>query len=195
MKTQIKKILVCAVVASMATSMFAQEQGKVRGGINVGAAIPDGGVGLVFDLNLGYKLADNMTVGARYGSALIAKASPDGTSGSVSGNGNIIGTFDYYLNPGGRSFAPFAGVGAGLYTVASVAAGTGFIGADAGNKFGGLLTAGFELGRFRVAAEYNLIPATEVTMLLGGTEKVQNSYLAVTLGFYIGGGKWGRDKR
>ena len=53
-------------------------------------------------------------------------------------------------------------------------------------KFGGLIRAGFELGKLRLAASYNLIGKSD----LGEGVEVKNSYLGISLGFYLGGGKW-----
>ena len=62
---------------------------------------------------------------------------------------------------------------------------------EAGNKFGGALTAGFEAKKFRMGFEYNFIPKAKVETLIKGTDnKIRNSYLAVTVGFYLGGGTW-----
>ena len=89
--------------------------------------------------------------------------------------------------------APFAGIGLGGYGVAAVgtdAAATG------GTKFGGMLTAGIEMRRFRLALEYNLIPSSETTYT-GPTPNrttisIPNSYFAVTFGVVLGRGTWGR---
>ena len=56
-----------------------------------------------------------------------------------------------------------------------------------------MLTAGVELGKLRLALEYNLVPATDVQVSTGTVnDKIPNSYLAITAGFFIGGGKWGK---
>ncbi|MEC3964300.1 hypothetical protein [Flagellimonas halotolerans] len=53
-------------------------------------------------------------------------------------------------------------------------------------KFGGLLGAGFEAGKFRLTATHNIIGKTD----LGEGSEVKNSYLDISLGFYLGDGKW-----
>ena len=57
-----------------------------------------------------------------------------------------------------------------------------------------MLRAGFEVGHFRMAFEYNLIGKTTATVTDGSTGttstiSAKNSYAAIKLGFFIGGGK------
>ena len=41
--------------------------------------------------------------------------------------------------------------------------------------------------------EYNLVPKSNLQDLNGASvAKVSNSYLGIHLGFYVGGGKWGK---
>jgi hypothetical protein len=60
--------------------------------------------------------------------------------------------------------------------------------AEVDGELGGFFRAGFELGKLRLAATYNLIGKSE----LDGGGEVKNSYFSVSLGFYLGGGKWGK---
>jgi outer membrane protein X len=189
-----KKILFCVLLAVMTTSAFAQQQGRIRGGLNAGYAIPTGGGGVAFDAQLGYNITDNMNVGVKWGVAMMGRVSPDGENASLSFNNSYLATFTYFLNNGGR-FAPFAGIGLGAYGVASIGAGNAYASVAGGTKFGGMLTAGFELGRLRFGVEYNLIPSSDVIYDIGVTPErtsIPNSYFAVTLGFVIGRGTWGR---
>jgi len=190
-----KKIIVCAVLALMATSMFAQQEGKIRGGLDLGFAMPANGFGVAYDLHLGYNIKDNMTAGVRFGQAAMISVSEDETSAGASANTNILGTFTYFFNPSGGSFALFGGAGAGVYMLAAAtASGTG-ASAEGGNLFGGMLTAGFEFGKFRMAAEYTLLPSSPVKVVVGDVPDRNNSYFGITLGFVLGGGKWGGDRR
>jgi len=177
----------------MASGAFAQERGKVRGGLDFGYCIPsDGGGGAAVNLNLGYNLQDNMNVGVRWGVAAMAKVDQWGETGTAKANFNYLATFNYYFNSGTSPVAPFVGCGAGLYVVAgaSVNTSSGSVGTD--NKFGGMLMGGVEIGKLRVAVEYNLVPSTDVQIAVGSNadDKIKNGYLAITTGFYFGGGKW-----
>jgi len=195
-----KKIILCALLAVMTTALVAQEQGKIRGSLSGGAAIPaGGGFGVAFDLNLGYNIWDNLNVGARFGGAAMVSVNDDATTVGGASNTHILGTGTYFFNPGNSGFAIFGGVGLGAYMVASGSSsviGGVNVQAEAGTVFGCMLTAGFEFGRFRIAAEYHLVGDSPVTVGVGPIGGVNvsprnNNYFAITLGFTIGGGRWG----
>jgi outer membrane protein X len=60
---------------------------------------------------------------------------------------------------------------------------------------GGAIRGGFELGRLRLAMEYNMIPRTvmfDAANIMQTVGTSNNSYLTVNLGFVLGGGKWRR---
>ncbi|GAB6008174.1 hypothetical protein [Dysgonomonas reticulitermitis] len=170
-------------------SVNAQEAGKFRGGLDLGYAIPKGGGGIGAALELKYNLKDNMNVGLRIEDAFMAKEVSN-EEGSVSGNEAYLATFDYYFNKGTSNFAPFVGAGAGYYSLATIKVGNSELGADASGKFGGLLRAGFEYSRFRLAASYNLVPSSKIDMGQLGKISSTNGYFLVTVGFYLGGGSW-----
>ncbi|SNZ01198.1 hypothetical protein [Flagellimonas pacifica] len=196
-----KKIFLAIVVmASMTQFLSAQEQNKFRVGLDLGYAIPDGGGGILIALEPKYNIADNMNVGIRIESAAMAKK-VGLVEASLAGSTSYSGTFDYYFSSGSSSFAPFIGAGVGYSSLANV----GFdIDIDSGfgddspltideelelevdGSFGGLVRAGFEAGKLRLAATYNLIGKSD----LGEGAEIKNSYIGISLGFYVGGGKW-----
>jgi len=181
------------LLAIMATNVFSQEAGKVRGGFNIGPCLVKG-LGVALDFQIGYNLEDNMNVGFQLGLALMAKVDPDGNVGSIAGNVNYLGTFTYFLGSG--AFAPFIGSKLGIYGLAAGSIGDNWAAAEAGNKFGGALTAGFEIKRIRLAAEYNMLSSTTAEWIgIGeapkGSKSISNSYAALTFGFYFGGGSRG----
>jgi hypothetical protein len=58
---------------------------------------------------------------------------------------------------------------------------------------GGLLRGGFEWGKFRMGLEYNLVPKSTLQDTSGNNRgTISNSYLGIHLGFFVGGGKWGK---
>ena len=190
-----KKILACILFVVMVANLFSQEQGKIRGGLNLGLCVPKGGFGVAGDIQLGYNIQDNMNVGVRFGLAGMGKVNPLG--GVDFGTSlNLLGTYTYYFNSGQSSFAPFIGGGLGFYTLFELSFNEQYgVYMDAGTYPGGMLTAGFEARKFRMSLEYHLLPTTTITV--EGTpskeiknHKIKNSYLAINIGFYIGGGKW-----
>lgn len=184
------------------TCATAQEKGKFRVGLDLGYTIPSGGGGgILLSLEPKYNIKDNMNVGLRIGSAAMARnftGNGAEAKATLSASGSYLATYDYYFK-GSSSFVPYVGAGAGIYTLANAEfsasattpASTDKL--DATSKFGGLLRTGFEWGKFRMGLEYNIVPKSNLQNLAGVTTRTaQNSYLGIHLGFYVGGGKWGK---
>jgi len=186
------------VLAVMSMSAFAQEQGKIRGSLNTGYAIPtESGGGICLDGQLGYNLYENMNVGLKVGYAIMLTGNGEGDI-SVPINESYLGTYTYLFNLGGSAVTLFGGAGLGLYRVAGVTTNVlslGGLNPDVGekqSKFGGMLTAGIELGTFRVGVEYNLIPNTKTESAPGVPGvSIKNNYMGLTIGYTFGGGSWG----
>jgi len=174
----------------------AQEEGKFRVGLEGGYTMPSGGGGVLLAIEPKYNIADNMNIGIRFESAAMAKnvdVGPASAEASLTASVSYSGTFDYYFNSGSSSFAPFFGAGVGYSSLGSIGFDIddvedieGDADVEVDGKFGGLIRAGFEAGKFRLAATYNLIGKTD----FGEGAEIKNSYLGISLGFYLGGGKW-----
>ena len=199
-KFTMKKITLLATALLISAFSYAQQQGSVRVSLDLGYAIPSaGGGGLAIYLEPMYNIKDNMSVGVRIGSAGLIKEveSTDGEilEGEVGANGSYMATFDYHFNKSGSSFVPFVGGGLGYVSVANIGFDSDTVGTnddlEADGKLGGMIRAGFEWGKFRLGLDYNLIPKSDLEDIDGneiGTSK--NSYLGISLGFFVGGGKW-----
>ena len=174
-------VLITALFAVTVTDAFSQVEGKIRGGLNYGVNFAMD-VSVLGDVNFGYNPRDNMNIGAKLGFAMIEDYS------YFSMAINALGTYTYYF--GSRSIMPFVGGGLGIYSfINNKYYGMATVNYD---KFGALFTTGIEFGRFRFAAEYNLVPASNVRLRQSdGTDaniNFKNSYAGVTVGFYLGGG-------
>ena len=101
--------------------------------------------------------------------------------GDAKASASYLLTSDYYFNT--NSFRPFAGIGAGLYRNAAVSLDSDDMEGDmqTGSKFGFAPRVGFEYGHFRTAIEYNVA---------GKAGNINNNYLGIKLGFFIGGGRY-----
>lgn len=156
--------------------------------IALGYATPSSGKGakggVLFAVEPKYALNDKITVGLRLESALMVRANvnstTDDTEGDVKASGSYLATADYYFNT--NDFRPFVGIGAGLYQTATADLSSTTTQDDiaTGSKFGVAPRAGFEYKHFRLALEYNVA---------GKTGSVNNSYLGIKFGFFIGGGR------
>ena len=199
------KITISLLMFFCILGTYAQQQNKFRFDFGLGYTIPKGGGGILVNFEPKWNIQNNMAVGLRLGAAAMAKeieVSDDGESAeaSVSANSSYVGTFEYNFNKGNSSFAPFVGAGLGYYSIANVEfdsddtiEGDGEVDVDGSGKIGGLLRTGFDWGKFRLAAEYNLIPKSTVQDLNGDDAgEISNGYFGISLGFFVGGGKWGR---
>ena len=201
MKINKSILIIIALFAITTADVFSQVQGRFRAGADVGGwpnigNMPRGGMS---NLNLGYNIRDNMTIGISGGVANYNQRYNNVYSWFESIN--FMGTYTYFFGSG--SIMPFVGGGLGLHLMnASVEYWdnelSGWGGVNS-NQIGGFLTTGIEFGRFRIAAQYNLLPASNIRFELHdrnwgqqhlGTAnaRIRNSYFALTAGFYIGGG-------
>ena len=171
---------------------FAQEKGKTRFGFDLGYYNK---AGLGLDINLLYNIQDNMNVGIKTGAAIAGRESQDEKKYFDAGITNLLGTYNYYFRLENPS-SVFVGGGLGLYNLSvfwhdhkeSVKN-------YQGNKFGGFFTTGVEIRKCRLALEYNLIQSSSVVIPNYNdntqvNDKVKNSYFAITVGVFMGGGKW-----
>ena len=196
-----KKVILVVLLALVFTNGYSQEKGKFRVGLDFGFVPTGGGGGGMLSIEPKYNITDNMNVGLRLGGAGIAKdiQTTTTTSAEVSANGSVVGTYDYYFHKSGSgsSFAPYVGAGFGYYSLANVkvddTSNTTEISPAVSGVMGGLIRAGFEWSGFRMGVEYNVLPDSDLEALNGniiGTAK--NAYLGIHIGFFVGGGKWGK---
>lgn len=191
-KTVFTAILLFAFILT-----FSQEEAKFRVGTDLGYVIPaEGGAGISFSIEPKYNIKDNMNVGLRIGIAGKARNlfsfsnNNDTTASAIT---SYVATYDYYFN-GGGTLVPYVGGGLGYFSFVSFEfLSTSGLGADVGGKFGGLIRGGIEWNKLRVGVEYNIVPRSNMQNLNGqsaGTS--QNAYVGINIGFFIGGGKWGK---
>ena len=196
-------LIIIALFAITTTDAFSQIQGRFRAGADIGGwpnigNMPRGAMG---NINLGYNIRDNMTIGISSGFANFNHQRYNNVYSSFESI-NFMGTYTYFFGSG--SIMPFIGGGLGLHLMDTRAnywdwnnelSGWGEINS---NQIGGFLTTGIEFGRFRIAAQYNLLPTSNFSFELSDpwgqqhhgmvNVRARNSYFALTAGFYIGGG-------
>jgi outer membrane protein X len=198
-----KKIVLLALITMAFANVYSQEKGKFRVGLDFGYVPTGGGGGALFSIEPKYNIKDNMNVGLRIGGAGIVRDIQENgdetTSAKISVSSSFVGTYDYYFHKSGSSFAPYIGAGVGHYSLANVEFDQSDIenettvNPEVSGEMGALIRAGFEWGKFRMGVEYNLVPESDLENTNGdkiGT--VSNAYVGIHLGFYLGGGKWGK---
>ena len=198
-----KRIILVVLVSLLGFNAYSQKKDGFRVGLDLGVVPSNGGGGILISLEPKYNIKDNMNVGLRMGVAAIVR-DVQNTNGEIdnaklSASSSFVGTYDYYFNAAGKSFVPYVGAGAGYYAVGNVEFNEADVNAGtklqpkASGVFGGLVRAGFEWGKFRMGLEYNLVPDTTLEDINGANKgSVANSYLGIHVGFYLGGGKWGK---
>jgi len=197
-----KKIsLILILGAFVSFSAIAQDDLKpFKVDVSFGYAIPGGSGakgGVIFAVEPKYAVMPMLSLGLRMEAAVVARFSGYDANGEVvdadvKASGSYLATGDYYFSEN-YSFRPFAGAGAGIFTLASASiSGNGSESSGVGSQFGGMIRAGIEAGHFRLGVEYNLIPKTTLDGWdsNGDPAKVssKNSYIGIKLGVCFGGG-------
>lgn len=167
--------------------------------LSTGYAIPSGkGAkgGILFVGEPKYAVIPNLSVGLRFEVAVMARGMADAQGNvaevDVKAAGSYLATGDYYFTS--NTVRPFAGAGAGIFSLASASVNNTTGSAGAGSKFGGMVRTGVEISHFRIGLEYNIVPSTDVEVYDAAsgettTGKAKNSYIGIKIGATIGGGR------
>ena len=200
-----KKLFSVLVILLVVHTAYGQRAGGFRFQMDLGAAVPkNGGIGALVNLEPQILVKNNLAVGLRLGVAGLAKdvtyydLSED-YEGEVSGNASVTGTLNYYFNKGNSRVAPYIGAGFGYFALSSIDLEDTDIDEDqVGNleadfAWAPMVRAGIELGKFRIGAEYNFVPTSNLQNISGDViGEAINEYFGFTLGFFVGGGRWGK---
>ncbi|MBK6265079.1 outer membrane beta-barrel protein [Marivirga sp. S37H4] len=185
-----KKVLLILVFVAAVSTVKAQEFKPFQLYLGLGYTIPTGGGGILFDFEPAYRISDEIAVGLRMEAALMGRVVGD-TEASISGTTSYTVNGKYYFSNG--KFRPYAGVGVGLFSLASVAANGNAAGASAESKIGFYPRLGFDLGHFNINLDYNIIPSSEAQGVDNNgnetTFDIKNSYMGIRIGAFIFGGR------
>lgn len=198
-----KKLFAVLVFLALFQTAHAQQAGGFRFQMDLGAAIPkDGGIGALVNLEPQILVKRNLAIGLRLGVAGLAKDVtyyniPDDYDGEIAGNASMTGTVNYYFNKEKSRVAPYIGAGFGYYALSNIdIEDTGIDDDEIGNleatfAWAPMVRAGVELGKFRIGAEYNFVPPSDLQNVSGQViGEAINQYFGFTLGFFVGGGNW-----
>ncbi|QJW89801.1 hypothetical protein HNV11_10635 [Spirosoma taeanense] len=198
-----KRILPLLLVL-VAFSTQAQNFRPVKFNLSLGYAKPTGSGasgGILASLEPKYGVNDQLDLGLRIELAAMARAyilNGQNTEGEFKAASSYLATGTYLLSQTG--FRPYVGVGVGLFTTAGTSlnsnSSTGNTGGSiaVGNKFGGMVRAGFKTGHFNLGLEYNLVPPSKGVLIgsngLSTNYESANTYFSLKLGVDIGGGPY-----
>ena len=209
------KKLLFLICTLLSININAQVEKKFRVNLSAGyISAEKTDFGLNFTLEPKYNIKKNMNIGIRLESAAAFRyllTNNKTISGVSYANGSFMGTFDYYFDKANTNFVPFVGAGIGtcsfenkFVTDITDKKQAEPIELKSGAIF--LIRSGFEWGKFRFGIDYNFLPSSNVLIrnnlvdLLAADpsdagfkrgESFSNSYLAINVGFFLGGGKWG----
>lgn len=201
-----KKLLGVLAALLIMNTAYSQQAGKFRYQMDLGFAAPkDGGLGALVNFEPQILVMNNLAIGLRMGVAGLAKdvtyyEIPDDYDGELAANASVSGTANYYFNYGKGKVAPYIGAGFGYYALSNIDVDGSDFDEDevedlkANFAWAPMLRAGVELGKFRIGAEYNFVPKSDLQNVSGEViGQATNEYFGFTLGYFVGGGKWGRD--
>ena len=198
-----KKLFAAIAILFLVQNAYSQRAGGFRFQMDLGAAVPkDGGIGALVNLEPQILVKENLAVGLRLGVAGLAKDVtyyniPDDYDGEIAANASITGTVNYYFNKGNSRVAPYIGAGFGYFALSNIdIEDTGIDEDEIGDleatfAWAPMVRAGVELGKFRIGAEYNFVPTSDLQNVSGQViGEAINQYFGFTLGFFVGGGRW-----
>ena len=175
------KKLIFVLLLGLTTISFAQETGKFRGGLEAGY-IPFWGFAYTGTAELKYNVQKNMNVGFRTAYATVRTCKCN-SSELLS----FSFTYDYYFHYKNSLFSPFVGAGLGYYFSGGREHGGDMYIYRKNNNPTCFARVGLEIWKIRLAFDYNLIRNSKGK---GFNSHKNLDYMSVTVGFYIGGGKW-----
>ena len=198
-----KKLLSVFIAFLVFQTTYSQTEGKFRYQMDLGFAAPkDGGIGALVYVEPQVLILDNLALGLRFGATGMAKdvtyyEIPDDYEGELSANLSVSGTANYYFNFGKGKVAPYLGAGFGYYALSNVDVEENDFedpeNLEASFAWAPMVRLGVELNKFRIGAEYNFVPSSNLQNIKGDViGKATNEYFAFTLGFFVGGGRWGK---
>lgn len=180
MKKTITFIL-SAVIIHSAAAQAEKSSGRIfkkfKVDVSLGYAKPqssDTKAGVVFAIEPKYAVLEQLSVGIRMEGAGLASIDANGEKGKVRILASYLATSDYYFT--NNKFRPFAGAGAGIFSMASIDIEGTNESIPVSSKFGFMARTGFEYGHLRLGLEYNFL-------------KEKAGYFAIKIGACIGGGR------
>ncbi|GAB2488292.1 MAG: hypothetical protein EP311_02045 [Cytophagales bacterium] len=200
-----KRLFILVIFFATVQVAFAQRADSFRFQMDLGAAAPGGGgIGALVNLEPQILVKDNLALGMRFAAVGMAKdvtyyEIPDDYDGELGANFSFSATANYYFNRENSRVAPYVGAGFGYYVLSNLdvdSRDSDWEQLDelkASFAWAPMVRAGVEVGKFRAGLEYNFVPNSDLQNFDGDiVGEATNRYFGFTLGYFIGGGRWGR---
>lgn len=158
-----KNLILFTFIIFGITTVSGQEKEKFRMGLDLGYVFAKDNGGALFSLEPKYNLTDNSNIGIRIGVAASASTFDSNLDSDIEidGNINVLATYDYYFNNENSSTSPFFGGGVGWYALGEINDSLDSP-INVGDQFGAMIRGGIELGKLRLALEYNILPKSKL---------------------------------
>lgn len=197
--TTLKKNFILITALFCLVNLNAQVTFRIESGVLLGTDSDN--LGLLLNIEPKVKASENAITGLRFGIAInTQKIKIDNSSSffidELDDNGIIsfVPTYDYYLND--KKHRPYIGLGLGYYLFNDIDisdrnnGSSDILEGSVKNQLGFLLRGGLEIGNTRYGLEYNFMPKADIKTPNDQTiGTIDNSYLGLSIGFTIGGGK------
>ena len=204
--TMLRKMLLPIGLCCGLFHLNAQETYNVKLGIETGIlplSEDSENLGLFLNVEPKIKVAKNTFIGVRFGLVINSHAFENSNNFEYfiderfdNAVLSFVPTVDYYLNE--NQYRPYLGVGLGIHLQANpieisplvATFSEPVLDGNVKKRIGFLVRGGFEFRKFRFGVEYNLVPKAAIEIFNGdlvGT--VENSYVGLSIGFMIIGGK------
>ncbi|UII28951.1 porin family protein [Fulvivirga maritima] len=192
-----KLLLSLALITCSCIAAKAQNYKPFKLGLGLGYATPDGGPGILFDVEPAYRLNDNIAIGFRWESTAMSRTFDD-SDNELYGRSSYTLNGQYYLSD--SKIRPYIGLGLGIYKATSI----GFldftdnslkVSDDTESKFGFYPRIGLDIAHFNINIDYNISSKTESKTIVkpnGETEKtpeIKNNYIGIRIGAFLFGGE------
>ena len=176
MKNFLFSICICIICTNFS---FAQETGKLRTGVEIGYLYSQSSTigSLLGAAELKYNFQNNMNIGLKVEGADLTGCGCHGNKITL-----FSTTYDYYFHYTGKQSSRFIGTGLGYYfgKKYDLEEQTKYY-----NNPTCFIRFGYEIRKFRMSLAYNLL------IIPKDIDPYQNNnYIALNIGFYLGGGKW-----
>jgi hypothetical protein len=186
--------LVIGIISFSTLALSQQLLKPFRVALGIGYANGGGytSAGIFGTIEPGYRITDRILAGARFELAGIARGDVD----RLNVNFDILRIFSYGANLSyyfeGDIVRPLIGAGVSAYDLEGTEYRVDFQGPAQSTgddtKFGFYPRIGVELGHLTFIIDYNFVARTKID-----AAEFKNNYLAIRLGFFVGGGKKSSD--
>lgn len=186
-----KKILI--VLLMITSTAYSQEFKRFSVGVGVAPIVifPSGfSMGTQFYIEPTFRIIEKLSIAYRFDVTARFKSSSFNSENTI--NPILSNSFNAQYFFGNSSFKPYAGFGLALFTTLAYnyTQSGSYFSSPTFNRFGFYPRFGFQVKKLNVSIDYNVLPSLDTGLTSGNSSvSIGNSYLAMRVGIFLGGGK------